>query len=442
MIETPIAATRRQMLALGMLAAAGAVGAQAQPKITMLINQSPWFDGFKKVVERYEKDTGNRIELDVTPFGGMLEKTRNSLRASAGTYDLLALNAMWMNEVYGGGFLQALDDIEPGYRLPANVLDFDQSVYWNDAKKSFDPSGRLLGVPVNGNVQVLYFRRDLYKEKGLKEPTTWAELEANAKALHNPAAGLYGFGIRGDRGSATYDVSPFIYSHGGRIFKDERNGDYTVALSSAASLKGLETYLRLARDYGPPSAWAMSQDKLIQLMATGKVAHAVAVIAVWGALDDPKKSAVVGKFDAALMPRGEPGRHASAAGHWVAGIARNVSAERKRAAMAFLKWFVRQDVQVAYVQAGAVPVISGLGEAQFGKDDRYRFLEALSENSKNSVFYAPVKERVEINDLIGLKVNQALLGELTPKEALNQAAEGIHDIARKAGYKTGRGEIL
>jgi multiple sugar transport system substrate-binding protein len=259
MIETPIAATRRQMLALGMLAAAGAVGAQAQPKITMLINQSPWFDGFKKVVERYEKDTGNRIELDVTPFGGMLEKTRNSLRASAGTYDLLALNAMWMNEVYGGGFLQALDDIEPGYRLPANVLDFDQSVYWNDAKKSFDPSGRLLGVPVNGNVQVLYFRRDLYKEKGLKEPTTWAELEANAKALHNPVAGVYGFGVRGDRGSATYDVSPFIYSHGGRIFKDERNGDYTVALSSAASLKGLETYLRLARDYGPPSPWAMSR---------------------------------------------------------------------------------------------------------------------------------------------------------------------------------------
>jgi multiple sugar transport system substrate-binding protein len=99
-------------------------------------------------------------------------------------------------------------------------------------------------------------------------------------------------------------------------------------------------------------------------------------------------------------------------------------------------------VQVAYVQAGAVPVISGLGEAQFGKDDRYRFLEALSDNSKNSVFYAPVKERVEINDLIGLKVNQALLGELTPKEALNQAAEGIFEIARKAGYKTGRGEIL
>lgn len=434
--------SRRQILALGILGAAGGVhAADPLPKITMLINQSPWFDGFQQMVERYEKDTGNRIELDVTPFGGMLEKTRNSLRAGSGTYDLVAMNAMWMNEVYGGGFLQALDDIEPGYRLPANVLDFDKSVYWNDAKKSFDPSGRLLGVPINGNVQVLYFRRDLYKEKGLKVPATWTELEANVKALHNPAAGIYGFGIRGDRGSATYDASPFIYSNGGSIFKDERNGDYTVALSSQASLKGLETYIRLARNYGPPSPWAMSQDKLIQLMATGKVAHSVAVIAAWGALDNPKKSAVVGKFDAALLPRGEPGRHASAAGHWVAGVPRNVAPERRRAAMAFLKWFVRQDTQVAYVQAGAVPVISGLG-AQFSKDDHYRFLEALSDNSKNSVFYAPVKERVEINDLIGLKFNQALLGELSAKDALNQAAEGIHEIARKAGYKTGRGEIL
>ena len=57
--------------------------AKAAP-ITMVINQSPWFDGFRQLVEQYQKETGNRIQLDVNPYAGALEKIRNSLRASAG----------------------------------------------------------------------------------------------------------------------------------------------------------------------------------------------------------------------------------------------------------------------------------------------------------------------------------------------------------------------
>ena len=54
------------------------VGRQAP--ITILINSSPWFGGFEKVVRLYEEQTGNKVNLDVTPFGGMLEKARNAVR--------------------------------------------------------------------------------------------------------------------------------------------------------------------------------------------------------------------------------------------------------------------------------------------------------------------------------------------------------------------------
>ena len=52
------------------------------PAITMVINQSPWFDGFRQLVGQYQKETGNRIELDVNPYAGALDKIRNSLRAA------------------------------------------------------------------------------------------------------------------------------------------------------------------------------------------------------------------------------------------------------------------------------------------------------------------------------------------------------------------------
>src|SRR5262245_54653873 len=76
--------TRRKALA-GMSVAGVALGSpvigSAQGKvspITVVINQSPWFDSFRKTVEVYEKESGNKVELDVNPFAGSLEKQRNS----------------------------------------------------------------------------------------------------------------------------------------------------------------------------------------------------------------------------------------------------------------------------------------------------------------------------------------------------------------------------
>ncbi len=43
---------------------------------------------------------------------------------------------------------------------------------------------------------------------------------------------------------------------------------------------------------------------MIQYLRTGKAAHAIAVIAAWGGMDDEEKSAVIGKMGAALIPSG------------------------------------------------------------------------------------------------------------------------------------------
>src|SRR5512146_991804 len=74
--------------------------------ITVVINQSPWFDSFRKTVEVYEKESGNKVELDVNPFAGSLEKQRNSVRAKQGQYDLLIMNSGWFAEMYFGGFVE------------------------------------------------------------------------------------------------------------------------------------------------------------------------------------------------------------------------------------------------------------------------------------------------------------------------------------------------
>ncbi|MEP4734532.1 extracellular solute-binding protein, partial [Parvibaculum sp.] len=99
------------------LAAATSAHAKDQPDITMAINQSPWLNSFVAMVDLYEEETGNVVDLDVNPFGGLLEKIRNSVRGAEGTYDLVNINSLWLSEIYSGGFLAPLGEVQEGYAL-------------------------------------------------------------------------------------------------------------------------------------------------------------------------------------------------------------------------------------------------------------------------------------------------------------------------------------
>lgn len=413
---------------------ASASMAQDAPTLKILINQSPWLNSFIAMVDGYQEETGNVIELDVTPFGGMLEKTRNSLRAEAGNYDIVNLNSTSLAEIYAGGFLKPLEEIDPEFALPEGVLDFGSSAYWNSATSSFDPKGQLMGVPTNGNVQVLYYRTDLYEEAGLTVPETWDDLLATSKALHNPPAS-YGFVPRAARDSILYNFTPYLFSHGATFFADVEAGDYSVTFNSPEGLQALETYIRLGNEAGPPNPGAIAQAELIQLLATGKAAQAIAVVAAMAELDNPDSSVVAGKIGTALLPAGPGGLRSSAAGHWIAGIPKNIPEDHQQAAMDFLKWFIGKDEQVAYVQAGGVPVRDDLADTVLAEEEAYRFIEAFSANAKNAQMNMPLKEGTKIKDAVSVHLNRAVIGEISPKDALNAAAAEAHQILSAAGYK-------
>lgn len=411
-----------------------AVMAQDAPKLKILISQSPWLNSFIALVDKYQEETGTVIELDVTPFGGMLEKTRNSVRGDTGNYDIVNLNSTSLAEIYSGGFLKPLKEIDADFTLPEGVLDFGSSAYWNAGTNSFDPNGELLGVPTNGNVQVLYYRADLYEEAGLNVPETWNDLLANAKALHNPPA-MYGFVPRAARDSILYNFTPYLFSHGATFFANAEAGDYSVTLNSPEGLQALETYIGLGKEAGPPNPGAIAQAELIQLLATGKAAQAIAVVAAMAELDNPDSSVVAGKIRTALLPAGPGGQRASAAGHWIAGIPKNIPEDNQKAAMDFLKWFVGKDVQVAYVQAAGVPVRDDLADTALAEDESFHFIEAFSANAKVARMNMPLKEGTMIKDAISVHLNRAVIGEMSPKDALNAAAAEMHEILSAAGYK-------
>jgi multiple sugar transport system substrate-binding protein len=435
--------SRRTLLkgAAATMAAASAirpVWASSQVPFTIVINQSPWFASFQATVEAYQAETGNQVNLDVNPFAGSLEKQRNSVRSSAGQYDLLIMNSGWFAEMYAGGFVTPITDLEPGFALDPDVYTLGDTIYWNAKKRTVTADGKLMSIPVNPNIPMMFYRGDLYEEAGLEAPKTFAELEANAKRFHNPDK-MYGIVQRGARGPHTvaFDFYPYLYGHGGGIFADQSNNDYTVTLNNDQGRQALDYYIRLAREAGHPRTESMDQADLIQNMVTGKTAHISIVIAAASQMDDPSKSAVVGKVQYAPTPSLPGLPTAPGLGHWLAGIAHNVPDDRKRAALEFLKWYQTKDAQMVQAGAGGMPINAAVYKTPMAQEEKNRWMEPLSRALPHAVNIYQFPEAGEVIPILELGLNRAVAGEITVDEALNSMSEDVYKVMEGHGYNTG-----
>ncbi len=407
--------------------------------VSMIINQSPWLDSIRKLVDLYEKETGNRIDVDVEPFAGSLEKQRNSVRSKQGTDDLLIMNSGWFAEMYFGGFVEPIHDIDPGFKLDPELYTLGDTIYFDARNKTMTPRGKLMALPFAPIIPMLYYRGDLYKQAGLKAPDTFAELEANARRFHKPP-GMYGIVQRGARGPHTvaFDFYPYLYGFGGSIFKDQPAGDYAVTLNSEAGRVALDYYIRLAREAGHPKTSTFDQAEVLQNFVSGRAAHVLTVIAAWSQMDDADKSAIVDKAEFAPPPHAPGLPTAPGLGHFVAGVAKNVPDGRKRAAVEFLRWFQTRDTQVALAKAGGMPVHAAAYRDPIAEERRFRWMKPLAAALPKAVNIYQFPEANEVIVILELGLNRAIASETGSVAALNTMAGQIYEVMAKYNYKTAR----
>ena len=435
----------RMLLAVIALAAAAPSLAQKtfldvgkQADITVLVGSTPWYPAFEKAVGLYEQQTGNHIKLDVTPFGNILEKARNAVRSGQSPYGLMTLDTQWTIEFYEGGFLSPLTDIDAAFVMPKEVLAYGDSGYWNAQKRwRTADGGKLMAYTVLGNVQLLYFRGDLLKQAGIAPPATWNDVLAACTKLAKPPA-TYGFVARGEKGNGIrYDWQSVMLAEGAQVVKNPEAGDYTVTINSPQAKAALDLYIELLKRCGPPNFGSLGQGDVIQLLATGKAPLGDVVTAAFASFEDPNKSAVVGKLETAPLPSGAGGARGAVIGNWNAVVPKNAPDAQKKAALAFSRWFLTYDAQRAFAEAGGIPNRSDVYTSDLAKNPKYRWMPVYLETQQFARQELGYAEGAQVEQILGLRLNQALIGELSSGKALNSAAAEIEALFRKNGRRTG-----
>ena len=401
--------------------------------ITILINSSPWLPGFKALVNLYTKETGNKVILNITPFPGMLQKSRNAVQASTSEFDIINLNEQWYMLFYANGFVTPIKEIDPNFKLDPNIIEYEWATRWDPKVHYSTKNGEIYGLPINGNIQLYFYRKDLLKEKGFKVPKTWAEVEKIASAFYNPPK-MYGYVIR--TAPSDWELQGMISSFGGSVIKlDEKTGEWEVTIAQKPALEALKTWLRLGRKYGPKNYASIGQSDMLALMASGKLVQTVMVGAAAPNFDNPQKSVVIGKIGASVEPGKTPEQRATMSGIWVMGIPHNLPMKRKKSALTFLKWALTKKAQLAYAKAGGIPVRQDVYEELSNDPKLGWWMKAMAESTPYIHAQPRIPEAPQIFEIIDRTSEDAVLNKLSPEDALKKAAKEIYKLLVDNGYK-------
>lgn len=105
------------------------------------------------------------------------------------------------------------------------LIDLTDRLDGWERRAEFDPSrfasitdakGRIYGLPAFAFVDWMYYRKDWFDAAGLAAPATFDDLRTAALALTDPAAGRFGFGMRGGPGGQSHIIN-VIESFGSTI---------------------------------------------------------------------------------------------------------------------------------------------------------------------------------------------------------------------------------
>ncbi|TNC29448.1 ABC transporter substrate-binding protein [Amycolatopsis alkalitolerans] len=398
--------------------------------------QTPWLDAYRKLAAKYQEKTGVKVTLREFPYDGLYTQMTNAVQSSNFPFDIFQLDEFGVGQFYGNQWVQPFDAVDSSFTIDPQVLSYANLPFWDAATRSSDPQGKVMGYPINGNMDLFVYRKDIYVELGLSVPKTWDAVIANGRQAMASGKIRYGYVPRAQATksglSVTYEFMPVFYSYGGTWFEDEGT-DWTPTVDTPAGRKAAAVYRELAK-LGPAQPQTVGQAEVISLMQGGQAAQTHVVAAAASQFQNKDKSQIAGTVGFAEVPAGSTGTPAPTSGTWSLCIPKGLPPDRARAALNYIKWVLSDEGQTLFTQAGGIPTRRNALSAGASAGTAAAYLKPLEDSIKDVkpsirwTFGPAMAAETE------KYLSQIASGQLAPEAGMTALQDAVTKVVKDAGY--------
>ena len=378
--------------------------------LNLFMSRHPWQEAIEPMLPDFEALTGIKVQANKLPEQQYLTKVVTDLSANAFPQDV------FMTQFYEAPRFEQENwtaDLKP---LMDNASITDAAWYdWNDffpAARTIAAAGRRYTdrVAVTAEAQILVYRTDVLKDAGVAVPATFEDLIAAAKTI-SAKGSVAGITLRGGP-TNWWPLYGVVRSYGG----DYLDGSGKPVIDSPGSKAGLEAFAQLAAS-APQGVTNYDWDEINTAMLSGQAAMFLDSSVIYGRLQDPKLSTVIGKIGAAPFPTGPAGRHGNSH-YWSVSISN--ASKNKEAAWLFVQWATSKATQLALGKKGILPPRDSVIKApELGDVFGHELLSAISTTLASAVTPPPDLKFNELMDPLRAAVQEVILGNEKAGPALD-----------------------
>ncbi len=382
-------------------------------KVSFLNENNPWWNELRPYLPEFEKLTGIRVQVVTFQEQQMRQRLVTILQSQSDEVDAFMSLTSLEGALYAhAGWYAALGPLlqsatAPGYDL----ADFSPALV-----KGETYGGELIGIPLNIEGPVVYYRTDVFRKCGIAPPKTLAELTAAAAKIKSCEPHMIPWVTRGLAPALPYTFSNVLHNFAADYFDAAGRPD----LCAPAGVAAIAWYADMLRKYGPPGAVNYSFVQIADLYGQGRAAMAFESSNEFTPImGSPGRSADTGLM---LLPPGPGGSKPTVIG-W--GLSMSAFSKHQPATWYLMQWATSPAMEARLALRGIAPPRASVAASPAYKSwlaalparRQWQGLIAELAAEGTSEVGPPIDRQPQARQIIGEAIDSVLLGQSSAKAA-------------------------
>ena len=380
--------------------------------------------------KEFEELTGIRVGAEQIPEQQQRPKVAIEMASGRPSFDVVNVAMHVQKRLIEKG--RWMEDLRPMIANPAltapdlDMADFSPATL----RAATGADGRINVLPLNQDLFVLYYNKEMFDAAGLQPPKTYAEMMAAAERLTDKAKGVYGFTGRGLKNANVVLYSNILLGWDQETITADQK---SLLTDSPAAIEAATWYQKIMRDYAPPGSVGYNWSECQTTFGQGRAAMWWDGIGFSAPLVDPAKSRIVGKVGFAPIPAGPKAQHSAT---FIDGIGIAQASRNKTAAWLYVQWATSKTMFPNWLRSGAgtPPRASAYGDDEIVKASAFprEWFDTTRESLRIARSGLPeIVPVTEFRDTLGVALTN-IAGGADPASELKKATDAFRPVLAKA----------